>query len=586
MTAIDRLGSVLLHFLWQGLVIAAVFAALRAAARRCSPNVRYLLACAALAAIFCAPVITWLVLSPAPPNPVSLSAAARWYAAAAQSQPAKPNVIEWVTPAPVPYLTWVVAVWLSGATVFSIRLLGISIFALRLRRRIHPAPPETQRTLDRLAARIRLSRPVRLLIAATDVPSVVGWLRPVVLIPASALAGLPPEHLEALLLHELAHIRRHDCLVNFVQSIAEALLFYHPAVWWISAQLRVEREHCCDDIAVSATGDVLTYARALADLECARRSLPAPALSAAGGSLSARIARLLGVPRAVSRPAPAGVLGSAAAIVLAAAAVFAQSGAPARFEVVSVKPSTEQRMRYVRPMPGGRLVASAPVRMLILNAYRVQSFEVVGGPSWVDSDRYQIEARAEGNPDRDQLLRMLQPLLADRFQLKVHRETREMPVYELVAGRRRPALAPPKDDTCAAPGPNTPSDWSGGRIEPPTAGRGPLPPCGDLRVSLEPSGVRVQGGKVGIAELAKTLAMVMGRPVVDKTGLTGLYDLQLGFSADASTPELPPPPPGAPDSNLPSIITALQEQLGLKLEAAKQPVDVLVIDHIARPTAN
>ncbi len=585
MTAIDRLGSVLLHFLWQGLVIAALYAALRAAARRSSPSVRYLLACAALAAILCAPGITWLVLSPAPANPVSSSAAAHWYAAAAQSQQTKPDVVEWVTPAAVPYLSWVVAVWLAGATAFSIRLLGMSIFALRLRRRIHPTPPKWQETLDRLAAHLRLSHPVRLLIAATDVPAVVGWLRPVVLVPASALAGLPPDHLEALLLHELAHIRRYDYLVNFVQSIAEALLFYHPAVWWISAQLRVEREHCCDDIAVAATGDVLAYARALADL-AARRSVPVPALSASGGSLSARIARLLGVPRAVSRPAPAGVLGSAAAIMLAAAAVFAQAGAPARFEVVSIKPSTEQRMRYVRPMPGGRLVASAPVRMLILNAYHVQSFEVVGGPSWVDSDRYQVEARAEGNPDRDQLLRMLQPLLADRFQLKVHRETREMPVYELVADRRGPTLPPPKDEACAAPGPNTPSDWAGGRIEPPTAGRGPVPPCGALRVSLDPSGVRMQGGKVGIAELARTLAMVMGRPVVDKTGLTGLYDLKLGFAADASTPELPPPPPGSPDSNLPSIFTALQEQLGLRLATAKGPVEVLVIDRVERPSAN
>ena len=586
MPPIDRLGSTLLHFLWQGVAISALYAAALVAIRRAGSNTRYLVACAALAAMLAAPVVTWLALAPVPPASISSSAAARWYAATTQPRAISPTAVEYFTPAAAPYLSWVVVTWLAGVTLLFLRLLGASIFALRLRRGIYPAPPDWQRTIDRLATRLRLSRPVRLLIAATDVPSVVGWLRPVVLVPASALAGLPLGHVEALLLHELAHIRRHDYLVNFLQSVAEALLFYHPAVWWISAQIRAEREHCCDDLAVAATGDVLTYTRALAGLESARRSLAVPALSAAGGSLSARIARLLGRPRSASRPAPGGVLGCAAAIFLAVAALLAQSGAAARFDVVSVKPGTEQRMRYVRPMPGGRLVASAPVRMLILNAYHVQSFEVVGGPSWIDSDRYQIEARAEGNPDRDQLLRMLQPLLADRFQLKVHRETRDMPLYELVAARRGPKLAPPKDDGCAAPGPNTPSDWAGGRIEPPAAGRGPLPPCGALRVSLEPSGVHMQGGKVSVGELVKTLAMIMGRPVVDKTGLTGLYDLQLGFSADASTPELPPPPPGSSDSNLPSIVTALQEQLGLRVESSKGPVEVLVIDRIERPSAN
>ena len=170
---------------------------------------------------------------------------------------------------PAPLLPWVVAVWLAGAMVFWLRLIGGWIFAERLRSSlVRPAPREWQQALDRLKNRIRVSRPVRLLVSSlVQAPAVVGWLRPVVLVPVGALAGLPPEQIEALLLHELAHIRRHDYLVNIVQSAIEALLFYHPAVWWVSGHIRAERELCCDDMAVSVSGDAVTYARALAELE-------------------------------------------------------------------------------------------------------------------------------------------------------------------------------------------------------------------------------------------------------------------------------------------------------------------------------
>src|SRR5207249_2224703 len=125
--------------------------------------------------------------------------------------------------------------------------------------------------LCRLARRVQVPRPVRLLVSAiVQVPTVIGELRPIILMPIGALSGLPPDQVEGLLLHELAHIRRHDYLVNIFQSIVEALLFYHPGVWWISGHIRRERELCCDDLAVSVIGDVLTYARALAELESFR----------------------------------------------------------------------------------------------------------------------------------------------------------------------------------------------------------------------------------------------------------------------------------------------------------------------------
>src|SRR5207245_639661 len=132
--------------------------------------------------------------------------------------------------------------------------------------------------------------------ALVEVPTLIGCLRPVVLLPASTLAGLSPAQLEALLAHELAHVRRLDYLVNLGQTTAETLLFYHPAVWWVSHRMRVEREHCCDDAAVAVCGDAVGYARALAELEGRRTLAPVLAVAADGGSLWSRVARLVGGP--------------------------------------------------------------------------------------------------------------------------------------------------------------------------------------------------------------------------------------------------------------------------------------------------
>jgi hypothetical protein len=353
---------------------------------------------------------------------------------------------------PAPFLPWVVAVWLAGAAVFWLRLLGGWVLAGRLRSRlvyprlVRPAPCEWQQALDRLKTRIRVGRPVRLLVSSlVQAPAVVGWLRPVVLVPVGALAGLPPEQVEALLLHELAHIRRHDYLVNIVQSVVEVLLFYHPAVWWVSGQIRAERELCCDDLAVCVNGDALTYARALAERESARPAHFTAVIAATGGSLAHRIARLLGQQRPAPRPLSGPAIVTAALLpAITAFAVFGQPVARPTFEVASIKPSPGRSLRMVRPLPG-RLTADAPVRLLMQNAYTVQPFQIVGGPAWTDSEQYEIEAKAGGNASRAQMFLMLQSLLEDRFQLKSHRETRELPVYALVAARRGLKLPHPKE---------------------------------------------------------------------------------------------------------------------------------------------
>ena len=218
--------------------------------------------------------------------------------------------------------------WFAGAAACSLRLLMGFISTAALRRSRHvPVPTAWQQTLDRLIERMQVSRRVRLLPTdRVDSPSVIGWLRPVILAPVGVLSGLAPEQVEALLAHELAHIRRHDYLVNVLQGIAESLLFYHPAVWWISNQIRAEREHCCDDLAVAASGDVVVYARALAALESMRPAHFKAALSANDGSLLRRIQRLAD-PVAAHRPAGWGVAWSLGALLLVGIAGVAVTGA-------------------------------------------------------------------------------------------------------------------------------------------------------------------------------------------------------------------------------------------------------------------
>jgi GWxTD domain-containing protein len=272
---VQRLGWTLLHFLWQGTAIAVAYAMLRGLlARSLSAPQRYVLACVALAAMATAPMLTFLLLPKDANAPIG-----SWTISASESKQLMPAVV---------------AIWLVGVLAFSIRLFGAWRFTARLRTLSHPAPGEWQQRLGEIAVRVGTGRAARLLISSlVDVPTVVGWLRPVILTPVEFLTGMPAEQITALLAHELAHIRRLDYLGSILQSVVEAVLFYHPAVWWISEQVRAERELCCDDLAVAAGGDVLTYARALAALEAHRPSRLNPVLTANGGSLLNRIRRLI-----------------------------------------------------------------------------------------------------------------------------------------------------------------------------------------------------------------------------------------------------------------------------------------------------
>jgi beta-lactamase regulating signal transducer with metallopeptidase domain len=191
--------------------------------------------------------------------------------------------------------TLVLLLWTIGVVALSVRLLGGWLTARRVARRVmQPAAPEVQAMVSRLASRLNVRRIVRVVESASvRVPIMIGWLKPVVILPTAVASGFAPDQVEALIVHELAHVRRHDYLVNLLQTMVETALFYHPAVWWVSKRVRAERELCCDDVAVTIC-DRLVYARALSDL--AEMAAPHLAMAASNGSLVERVRRILGRP--------------------------------------------------------------------------------------------------------------------------------------------------------------------------------------------------------------------------------------------------------------------------------------------------
>jgi uncharacterized protein (TIGR03435 family) len=264
-------------------------------------------------------------------------------------------------------------------------------------------------------------------------------------------------------------------------------------------------------------------------------------------------------------------------------------GAPAarpEFEVASIKPNDSGSTSMKFPFPsGGRLTSTnINLKTLISFAYKVPGFEVTGGPGWVNSDRYDVTAKsAETNIGVDQYRLMVQSLLADRFQLAVHRETKEVPVYAVLPAKNGPRLPEAKPGSCIAPVPNEPL--------PPRAPGQPAPlVCGGFFTG--PSSL--DGGKMTMAQFVDALSIVLGRRAIDQTGFKGTFDVHLEFAPEGTALDRrrvgdidSPANQGNPDTSRPSIFTAVQEQLGLKLESQKGPAEMLVIDRVERtPTEN
>ena len=356
---IDVTGWTLIHFVWQGSIVALLTAAALRFARHQSSAVRYAIACGGLATMIIAAAMTaalvWGVnpgqssgITPLPDIPGSSveTTAVRMIAGDASAVANAARTVVSLD-AVLPLIVWG---WVAGVMTLLTRLAGGCWRIRRLRiLSLRDAPSRWQPCADRLAQRLRVGVAFRVVESMlVTAPLVIGWIRPLVLLPVAALVNLAPEQIEAVIAHELAHIRRRDYLVNLVQTAAEAVFFFHPAVWWVSSQIRAEREHCCDDVAVVLCGDPAAYAEALTELASWRTREAALAVAAIDGSLLARIKRVLNVSEEDPRRAIGGVVmlvlvAIAAAVVLVSAssalAVGSDRGRP-------MQTSDERRIRH------------------------------------------------------------------------------------------------------------------------------------------------------------------------------------------------------------------------------------------------
>jgi len=316
------LAGMLLHSLWEGAAVALVLALVLFLVR--SSRARYGAACLAMVVLLSGLVVTFTHLVPTQPGPARVAGSGWIPGAARVFREALLPVPKRESPS-FDYRMWVVPIWLAGVFAFYLRGLASWMAARRLRRVGVCSVTEVWRArVDALRGRLFLSRPVVLLESSlAEVPVVIGYFRPLILMPVGLLAGLPTAQVEAILLHELAHIRRYDYLVNLLQVFVEGLLFYHPAVWWISGTMRTERENCCDDVVVAVTGGGHELASALTALE-QRRGFPQEAMAATGGSLVSRIQRLLGGRERRFATAMPGLTAGLMAAIFAVAAVSAR----------------------------------------------------------------------------------------------------------------------------------------------------------------------------------------------------------------------------------------------------------------------
>lgn len=286
----QAISEALLHFVWQGAAIAILLWLALSMLRNYSPNTRYIASCCGLALLMLLPLVTAMVVYSSNARPEATYTQSVLRGATEFSNAVYPSVAARI----LDLKPYALRLWAAGVALFGLRLIWSWSHTRKLRTTGTPADAEVHSLVSRVASRLGVTRRIQVLMSTiAEVPGAIGWLRPVLLLPASAIVGLTPAQLEAVLAHELAHIRRHDYLVNLVQSLAEALLFYHPAVWWVSGRIRYERELCCDDLAVELCGDPVCYARALALLEKRRVLRPSLAMGSAGGPLVLRIRRLL-----------------------------------------------------------------------------------------------------------------------------------------------------------------------------------------------------------------------------------------------------------------------------------------------------
>ena len=475
------------------------------------------------------------------------------------------------------------AVWAAGSLLLAVRWT-------RAWRRVHQTCRQGEaltagREVDALAAvgsgfSRTFTIPIRLCDGGLE-PGVFGVFRPVLLWPRGFSARLSDAQLRAVIAHEVCHVMRRDNLVAAVHTVVETLFWYHPLVWWVGARLVDERERACDEAVVSLGAAPEAYAEGI--LRTCEHYVESPLLAVSGitgSDLKKRIEAIMR-PTALRRLTAGrklllvGALLGTIAIPLAAGALAGARPAPAPgiapaaagqglvFESAAVKQHPDgDPTTLFQALPGGAVnLTNQTVRTLITSSYQTQDYKVVGGPAWLSTDRFDVVAKASADSSLPQRLAMVRSLLADRFALVMHEESREMPVYALTqakAGQLGPRLEKAVRDCSPQPAPRPP--LADGR-----------PACG---TNAAPG--RLRSGGVTMDAFANRLGTLpqLGRPVINQTGLDGLFDIDLAFALDQPAPDAV------------SILTAAQEQLGLKLEASRAPVRVFVIDNVSRPAAD
>lgn len=584
------LNSVANH-LWQSTAFALTVALVVLAFRKNRASVRYWLwLCASMKFLVPFAVLIgagnaiwdavrgWSVNPAIPPSAVSQTLG-QLVQPFAQGAP----LVETATHAAAASFPWQIAalvgVW--GCGVLAIGVMRLRAW-LRVRAMLRGAKAIDISAAEGIAIDVRSS-------ATLLEPGVVGLFRSVLLLPEGIVSRLTRAQLEAVLAHEFAHIRRRDNLTAALHMLVEAIFWFHPAVWWIGARLVEEREHACDEAVLSRGNEPRDYAEAI--LSVCKLYVESPLVCVAGVTgaelkkrihaiLGGRIARELGMVRKVALAAAAVVALALPVLmgIVAAPALRAQSdAAPMKFEVASVKRDPRDA-DYIGEhihmgVTGNHYIATGlSAKYLIQFAYGMEAAGVSGGPSWITADKYDIDAKiddavlaewktldwAHRYKQEEQIKSMLRSLLEDRFQLKLQHETKEMPVYALVVAKSGPKFGPPKDPSVQG---GTESHDKG-------------------------DGIIFTLTNSGLDNFVKFLSRQRefgGHMVVDQTGLTGHYDFTMTWTPQSRA---------ALDQGLPadstgtSIWTAVQEQLGLKLESRKAPVDTLVIEGIEKPSEN
>lgn len=470
--------------------------------------------------------------------------------------------------------------------------------------------------LRRLVSRAELigtieTVPIIALESATE-PAVFGLFHPVLLLPRGIEQRLSPKQMEAVLAHELCHIRRRDNLQYALHRLVSTIFWFHPAVWVIRKHLLLERELACDEAVLAQGGAPDLYAEGILSV-CRWHLEAAPECMAgiSGMELKERVRRILAARPAASlslwrRVLLAVVAGGVISLPMGVGLIDAEQGEGASapittqassaaspgnwrqelriFDVVTIKPSSKADggMGLGKSTPDSISLANTSARSLIAHAYGLPEWAIEGGPSWMGNTEYDIEAKILPDDhgvipqmNLTEIQEGMKGILAERFGLISHFETRKIPVYELrviVTGARLKEATPGDSYANGISGPN-------GRTGP-----------GLMRIKDH----MFIGQAIPISGLVETLSLLLQRTVVDKTGLTGLYDISLPIPLEKRDVPMPPTPASgslAPDTDTSdsmesSLFTELRTQLGLKLSSAKGEGRVLVVEHIDKPSLN